>query len=222
LADFLSTLKRLIIKELRVEFRSRGMIGTALSFTVSSVIMAGIGYGGFLKDIHTAAVLFWIIALFSAMTPVSHLFIREEEEGTIGVLRIRFRSDAVFLSKLICGMLFVLLSLLVMAPLYVAFFNIYVADAALFVAVILAGGSAAACASAFAGALASRAGGKSALFAVLSIPAVLPVLIVSVSGTIRALSGAAGGWGDAAFCLCYGAVMAAVSVWLYEKIWMEE
>jgi heme exporter protein B len=222
LADFIHTLRRLISKELRVEFRSGGMICTSISFALCAVITAGIGYGGFIKDAKTAAVLFWIIALFTAMSPVAHLFLREEEEGTADLLRLHFPSDAVFLSKAACGTLFVLFSLGVMAPLYAGFFNLTIASPVLFTVIILAGGTSAACATSFAGAVASRAGGKGALFALLSIPAALPVLVSAVHGTHCALTGTEGGWNDAGFCLAYGTVITAVSLKLYDIIGMEE
>ena len=68
MADFSGTLCRLVAKELRVEFRSRGMISTAISFALCSLVMAGTGFGGVIRDAKTASVLFWIIALFTAMS----------------------------------------------------------------------------------------------------------------------------------------------------------
>ena len=222
MADFFLTLRRLISKELRVEFRSGAMIVTSISFALCAVITAGIGYGGFIKDAKTAAVLFWIIALFTAMSPVAHLFLREEEECTADLLRLNFSPAAVFLSKAACGALFVLFSLGVMAPLYAGFFSLTIQSPALFTAVILSGGASAACATSFAGAVASRAGGKGALFAVLSIPAALPVLVTAVHGTHCALTGTEGGWNDAGFCLAYGTVITAVSLKLYDALGMED
>ena len=222
MAEFLRTLLRLVRKELRVEFRSRGMLSTALSFALCAIVTAGIGFGGIIRDARTASVLFWIIALFTAISPVAHLFLREEEEGTARLMRLHFSPDAVFLSKAACGSLFVLLSLGVMAPLYAGFFGLAVQSPALFCAMIFSGGISAACAASFAGAVASRAGGKSALFAVLSIPAALPVLAAAVRGTQCALTGSDGGWNDAGFCLAYAAVITALSVKLYDSISMEE
>ena len=222
MADFSGTLCRLVVKELRVEFRSRGMISTAISFALCSLVMAGIGFGGVIRDAKTASVLFWIIALFTAMSPVAHLFLREREEGTESLLRLHFSPDAVFLSKALCGAIFVLLSLGVMAPLYAGFFGLTVSSPVLFAAVIVSGGTSAACAASFAGAAASRVGGGGALFAVLSIPAALPVLSASVRGTQSALTGSGGGWNDAGFCLAYAAVITAVSVKLYSLIGTEE
>ncbi|MGL4368297.1 MAG: heme exporter protein CcmB, partial [Spirochaetota bacterium] len=118
MADTVFQIKTLMRKDLLLEFRSRAMIQTSVSFALCAVITAGIAFGGFIRDAKTAAVVFWIIALFAAMTPVSHLFIREEEERTSLLLRQYFQADAVFLSKALCGALFVLFSLVVMAPLF--------------------------------------------------------------------------------------------------------
>lgn len=115
-----------------------------------------------------------------------------------------------------------LFSLGVMAPLYAGFFSLTIQSPALFTAVILSGGASAACATSFAGAVASRAGGKGALFAVLSIPAALPVLVTAVHGTHCALTGTEGGWNDAGFCLAYGTVITAVSLKLYDALGMED
>lgn len=222
MADFFNALRRLISKELRVEFRSRGMISTSLSFALSSLILCGIGFGGFIKDARTAAVLFWIIALFAAMSPIAHLFLREQEEGTAALLELHFTPDEVFLSKAFCGSLFVLFSLGLLAPLFAGFFGLTVTSPALFTAIVASGGLSAACATSFAGAIASRAEGKGALFAVLSIPASLPVLSAASRGMQCAITGEAGGWNDAGFCLAYAAVMTAVSTKLYQTISTED
>ena len=204
----------LIKKDCAVEFRSRYMIASALSFSVSIVCMLGILFSGVISGAKMQAALYWLTVTFSSMQFLAHLFIREEEEETSLLLRSRFSSDAIFLSKLFTNILLSVVLGSVVLFLFMIFLSIEPVNLLTFIAVSLSGSTAIASVTCFAGSLTARAKGRNALFAILSVPAVLPVLVSAIHGTAEALNGSGGG-SDALFCVAYATSIAGISLLLY-------
>jgi heme exporter protein B len=204
----------LIKKDCAVEFRSRYTIASALSFSVSIVCMLGILFSGVISGTKMQAALYWLTVTFASMQFLAHLFIREEEEETSLLLQSRFSSDAIFLSKLCVNILLSAIISTIVLFLFLIFLSVEPVDMFALAAISVSGSAAIACVTCFAGSLAARAKGRNALFAILSVPAILPVLVSATHGTTEALTGSGGG-SDALFCVSYAVAAAGVSLLLY-------
>ena len=208
-------------KDITVEFRNRYAVVVALAFALAAATLEGVVFGGFMRGEKVQSVVYWLTVFFASMNALPHLFIREEEEGTALLLRTYFNPSRVFGAKLLLTIALVMGVQVVFTPLYLGFLGIAVKGAGSFIMVGFTGGVAAACAAAFCGALASRARGRGALFAVLAVPAEIPVLVIASQGTMRALASARC-TDHALFLLAYSAVLVAVSFLLIPAISSEE
>jgi len=69
------------------------------------------------------------------------------------------------------------------------------------------------------GAMVARAGGKTYLMLPLAFPILLPIVIVSISGTAAAMLGKPGNW--LIFLVSYQVMMLTLSGMLFEKVWSD-
>jgi len=211
-----------IRKDFTVEFRSRFAVSVAAAFAAITTLSVSLAAGGAPLAPLVHAILYWIIVFFSAMSGLAHIFTREEEEGTSLLLRLVAPPEAVFTAKLVfnCAMLFALA--VIITPLYLFFLNVGLPGPG-FLALAASGTFAIAASSTVLAAIVARAGGKAALFTVISFPVLLPVLWICISTTSTILLGAdADVAGSALFLLAFSGALVAVSYMLFEHIWSEE
>jgi heme exporter protein B len=212
-----------IRKDFRIEFRSRYALSIALSFAGITTLAVSLTAGGLTLSAGVLAILYWVILFFSAMSGLSHIFIREEEEGTALFLRITSPPAVVYAAKLAFNAMLMLIISSVTTPLFVFFLNAQVALPLLFTATVLLGGLAIAAATTLLAAMVAKAGGKGALFSVLSFPVLLPALWVSIKTTAACLTGSSAQVpGSLVFLAAYSGAVTAVSFLLFEHIWVEE
>ena len=213
-------------KDLRCEFRTRYAINAILLFGVTTLVVVSFAVGQKNLAPEVYAALFWIIIFFSAMSGLAHVFVREEESKTAVVLRLTADTIPVYLGKL--GYNLILLGLLqvIIAPLFLILTDAVLGDPVLFVVMIIVGSIGLAGATTLIAAIISRASVKGALFAVLSFPILLPLLIGVINGTTKALTVSGGGFSEAGpelqLLISYAVVMITASLLLFEYVWIEE
>jgi heme exporter protein CcmB len=217
LADILA----LILKDLKIEARARYALGAAIAFGLCVVAMTGFALGGIIPGARMQATLLWITVLFAAMQMLPHLFTREEEEGTILLLRSRFSPDDIFIAKCVCMVLLILPVALFTLALFAFFMSLPIGNLPVFLPLFLSGCAAITCATAFSASIAARSRAKGTLFAVLSAPALIPPLVILVSESAVLFSGDNSGYDGVLFCVGYGACIAAVSLFLFRLTWNE-
>jgi heme exporter protein B len=93
-----------------------------------------------------------------------------------------------------------------------------VADVWLFVGTLVLGIAGMSGAATIIAAIIAKASAKGELFAVLSFPILLPLLITAIGGTRNALDGT-GSVGELRILLSYLAVMVTVSFLLFDSVW---
>ncbi len=214
---------RNLTKDIRVELRERSAVAIALAFAAVSTIAAGIVTGGAALGALERSIILWLILFFSAMSGLSHIFVREEERETALLLRLTSTPGAVFTAKLIFNLLFFLALLLCVTPLFVFFIEGDIASPGAFAGVILAGGTALASAATVLSSMAAKAGGRASLFTVISFPVMLPVLMTAVASTAACMDRSAyAALGDIGFLLAFSGAVIAVSYLIFEYIWTGE
>lgn len=187
------------LKDLRSELRSRYAINALLLFAVSTAVAVslGVGFIGLRREgdwINIQASLLWIALLFAALNGLARSFVQEEETRTGLALRLAAPSHAIYLGKLGFNLALLAILDLVTCLFFMMFIRLQVANPSLFIAILVIGSLALACTTTILAAIIAKASLKSALFAVLSFPLLVPLLVIAIQGTALAIEGAS--WND--------------------------
>jgi len=182
-------------KELASELRRRVALSAIGLFAVTTLVAVAyqIGPYGLAEQDRPflLSALLWIILFFSSMAGLARVFVKEEDSHTAPTLRLAARPHAVLLGKLAFNFLLLLALQVIVVPLYCGVMGLAVASASGLALVMLAGGAALAITATFVAALIARASGSNALFPILALPLLLPLLVAAIAGT-RAAVGSPG------------------------------
>lgn len=177
-------------KDIKSELRTRYAINAILLFavvTVFAVSFAMAGVGGLIPPVLQSSLL-WIVIYFSSLSGLAQSFIKEEESKTAIALRLYAPAGSVFGGKLIFNLALLIAMNIITIPLFAIFLNLDIVNYPLFFSVILLGSLGMVGTTTIVAAIISKASVKGALFAVLSFPLLLPVLMMAISGTKKALT----------------------------------
>jgi len=209
-------------KDIVSEFRTRYAVSAVGLFAITTLVAVSISVGGFgVRDKNLLSALLWIILFFSAMSGLSRTFVREEESRTADALRLSTDPIAVYGGKLAFNLTLLLALEVIVVPLFVVMMNVDVRNWALFALVLLFGSIGLSAAATIVAAIVSKANAKGALFAVLSFPILVPLLITAIPGSSAALGGGplAKGLPHLRVLVAYAGAMITASVLLFEFIW---
>jgi heme exporter protein B len=163
-------------------------------------------------------VLLWITLLFAAAAGLPRAFVHEEETHTATALRLAASPGALFCGKQAYSVILVAALEALVVPLFLAMMQLPVARPGLFVATLAAGGYGLATGSTLVAAIIAQAQSRGTLFAVLSFPILLPLLIFAVQLSRAAVAGEPAG--DAlTVLLLYDGSVTVVSLMLFPVIW---
>ncbi len=213
-------------KEWRCELRTRYALNTLALFAVNTLVVvsaslgplgaAGAGPGR--AGGEALPVLLWLILLFAAAAGLPRSFVHEEETGTATALRLAATPSALFSGKLAYAVTLLAALEALVAPLYLVVMNLEVARPGLLLATLAAGGFGLAAGSTLVAAIIAQARGRGTLFAVLSFPVLLPLLLLAVELTRGALAGNPPGVALTQLLLYDGAVTTA-GLMLFPVVW---
>ena len=213
-------------KDLRAELRTRYALNAVALFAASTVVALSLGVGFLtagrnadLPLIHAA--LLWIAVLFAAFTGLARAFVQEEEARTAAALRLAAPPIAVYLGKLLFNLLLLLLLDALVAVLFVVLLHVEIKSVGLFAALLLAGSLGLVAATTLIAAIIARASAKGALFAVLSFPLLVPLLVVAIQGTALAFIGEGWDRGIAPLqvLIAYTVALFVASLFLFGSVW---
>ncbi len=210
-------------KDMRLELRSRYALNAILMFAITTlaVVSFSLGQSGLSPKLLSA--LFWIVVFFSAMSGLAHVFIREEETGTALALRLMADPDPVYIGKLAFNFSLLTTVTMVVTPLFFIFTDAPAQHIISFLPVLALGVIGLSGATTLVAAIISRASVKGALFAVLSFPILMPLLIALVAATEKVFGGS--GLGEALaelqFLFAYAVVMITTSLLLFKFVWQD-
>lgn len=221
-SSWLSEAVAVFAKDWRCEFRTRYALNTVLLFALTTLVVVSVALGPLGADAQARGavlpMLLWLILLFAAAAGLPRVFGHEEEKHTATALRLAATPSALFVGKLAFSLtLFCAIEALT-APLFLAMMQLPVADPWRFVAALAAGGYGLAAASTLVAAIVGQARGQSTLFAVLSFPVLLPLLLLAIAATRAAVVGDAAG-AELSQLVLYDASMTIVGLMLFPVIW---
>ena len=213
----------LFLKEVKSELRTRYAFNSLLMFSVVTLTAVSFSVGQFALSVQVKSALFWLILFFASMAGLAQVFIKEEESKTSYLLKLASPPTIIYLGKFLYNWVLLLALQVIIIPLFVIFLNLELVNLALFLTVSFLGSLALSAATTIIGAIVSKANVKGALFAVLSFPLLIPVLVAGIEGAQLATSGAgfSEAWGQIRLLLSYSVVMLTVSIILFEFVWSE-
>jgi heme exporter protein B len=210
-------------KDLRSEFRTKYALNAIILFAVTTLTVVSFSVGQFGLTPEILASLYWIIIFFSAMSGLARVFVREEEAGTVGSLKLSAAPAVVYLGKLCFNVVLMGILEIVVFPLFVVMMGLRVESYGLFFAVLILGSAGLAALSTIIAAIVAKANVKGALFTILSFPPLLPLLISCIRGTRLALEGAGldAGMPELRLLISYSVVMITASLFLFDFVWSD-
>jgi len=209
------------IKDFRLEWRSRFGVSTVLAFIASTLLVVLFSLRADLLSVSVQSGLVWIIILFASLTTLSRVFVSESERGTMDLLRLNAPATSVLIGKLVYNFLFTLLITGITLFLFTVMVNMTVFRPLLLLAVVVLGSSGLAGATTMLGALVSQAVRKGAVFPVLALPLLIPLmlLLVRVTAAVFVAEDAVSYGNDLAALIGFTGVTISASVLLFDNLW---
>ncbi|MFQ5452884.1 MAG: heme exporter protein CcmB [Candidatus Zixiibacteriota bacterium] len=211
------------VKDLRLEFRTRSALNAILMFgiTTLTVVSFSLGQSGLSPKLLGA--LFWVILFFSAMSGLAQTFIREEETGTSLALKLTADPDSIFIGKLFFNFTLLSIMTIIITPLFFVFTDAPTGNVLRFILILLLGVVGLCAATTIVAAIISKASVKGALFAVLSFPILITLLIVLVGASEKIFEGLTFSEisSEIQFLVAYIVVMLTISILLFKFVWEE-
>ena len=210
-------------KDIQSEFRTRYAFNAVVVFAVTTLAVVSYSAQVVGAGSRLLSPLLWIIILFSAMSGLSRTFVREEDAGTANTLRLVAEPTAVYVGKLLFNTALLAVLDVLVVPLFLVLMDVSVGNLFLFVVILITGSVSIAATATFVAAIVSKASVRSALFAVLSFPLLVPVLVAAVQGTEASLRGASisEGMPFVRILTAFAGAMVAVGLLLFEHVWNE-
>ncbi len=210
-------------KDLQIELRNRYSISTALLFTLisSTIVNFSIPTESISPTVYTG--MLWAVMFFASMTGMSRGFVSEEEKGTTLLLKLLTSPLAVFYGKFIYNVAFSVLINFSSALMFQIFFDKIEVSSYLFYLVVFSGSIGIASSSTIIGAIISRANVKGALFPILSLPILIPILMVGIEATTLSILGKNSTviLNDIALILAYSGLLVVISSLVFEFVWRD-
>jgi len=210
------------VKDIKSEIRTRYAIGSIIMFAAVTVIAVGFATGGVGLDRDLQGIVLWLVIYFASVAGLGQSFIKEEENRTALALRIYARSSSVFGGKYLFNLMLLTALVIVIIPLYIVLVGLEIDCYALFISVVILSIIGLAGSTTIIAAIISKASIKGVLFAVLSFPLILPLLLMAIKGTQKSLlTGAAitDGLPELKVLLSYAVVMSVAGFMLFDYVW---
>jgi heme exporter protein B len=124
--SLLSNTSVLLRKELRTEFRSRELLTTTIVFVLIMIVLFSFNLNPTTEESRRFGPgLLWLAFLFAASLMLQSCFVREQNNDTLSALRLSVSDPfAIFLSKLCANTIFLLLTELLLLPIFAVLYNV--------------------------------------------------------------------------------------------------
>src|SRR5699024_6808025 len=185
--NLLQGISAILRKDLQAELRSRYAINTVLAFVGASLLLILFALDAAQLSPVPKSALVWIIILFAALSSLSRSFVMETDKKTYNLLRLHGQAAEVFLGKLCFNYLFTLAINVTTFLGYLFLLDISIADLSAFLLILILGTAGLSSVATMLGAIVSQADRKGAIFSVLSIPLLFPLILILARLTQAAL-----------------------------------
>lgn len=183
--NFLQQLFRYIQRDFSIEWKNKSIIGSSIVYLISVIFICMHAFEQFDPDVWNA--LFWIVMMFSVLTVAGRSF--QNETGELFLYHYHLAKPEIIVTAklLLNGIYSIFLSLVAYL-----FFSIFLGNQiqnslTMFVALLL-GGSGLGFLFTLTSGLSARSSGNLVLTSILSLPILLPLIIIVVQLTERAFA----------------------------------
>jgi heme exporter protein B len=181
-----------LVKDLRIEWRSREAINSMLFFALLVVVLFSLAFsprGAFSQEISGGVIC--VATLFASMSALNQAWAREIRHQVLDAQRMAPTPGAeLFLAKVLANFLFVSIVQLVLAPVFLVFYNLRVQGQAWELLLVLPLGTWALVANGtFFAALSIRSRNRELLLPLILFPIFMPALLAMVLATGSILAG---------------------------------
>jgi heme exporter protein B len=188
----MSTLWTHLVKDLRIEWRSREAVNSMLFFALLVVVLFSLAFsprGAFSQEISGGVIC--VATLFASMSALNQAWAREIRHQVLDAQRMAPTSGSdLFLAKVLANFLFVSIVQLVLAPVFLVFYNLHVLGQAWLLVLVLPLGTWALVANGtFFAALSIRSRNRELLLPLILFPIFMPALLAMVLATGSILTG---------------------------------
>ncbi len=189
---FFRQLYAILAKEIAVEWRTREALSAMLVFSLLVLVIFNFAFDLQGVDIRVLGPgILWVAFCFSGILGLGRSFARERDKGSIeGMLLAPVDRGAIFLSKAIANLLFIVVMEAVTLPLFIVLFNAPV-DWFPLVGYVVLGTIGFSAVGTLLSAIAASTRMREVMLPVLLFPILVPLLVASVKVTQGAMQGAA-------------------------------
>ena len=187
----LSNAAALLGKEVRTEFRSRELMSTTIVFVLIVVVLFSFTFDPTTNESRRFGPgLLWLAFLFAASLMLQPCFLREQVNDTLSALRLAVRDPfAIFLAKIGANTFFLLLTELLMLPVFAALFNVsFRGQLPGLLLTFLLGSLGISTAGTALAAISAQARMRELLLPLLLLPLLAPILVASTEVTVGLMS----------------------------------
>jgi heme exporter protein B len=188
----LEVLRATLLKDLRLEWRSKDAINSMLFFALLVVVVFSFSFDPTAEESRRiAGGLIWVSFLFAAVVALNQTWARELRNQVLDAYRISpAPANALFLAKAIGNFLFVGVLEAIMAPLFMVFYNLRPIGPAWELAVVAALATWALVVNGtFFAAISIRTRSREVMLPLILFPISIPALYAMVSATTAILAG---------------------------------
>lgn len=216
----LSVLRSTLVKDLRLEWRSKDAINAMLFFALLVVVVFSFAFDLTSEEKRLTGGLVWVAFLFSTTMAVNQSWARELRNQALDSFRVSpAPANALFLGKTIGNFIFVAILEAIVAPLFVVFFNLRaIGDSTQLIWIFLLGTWALVVNGAFFAALSLRTRNRELMLPLLLFPIIIPALLAMVRATSAVLTGEADPTLGIRFLAVYDIVFTMLALLLFETV----
>ena len=188
----LAVARETLVKDLRMEWRSKDAINSMLFFALLVVVIFSFAFNPTAEESrHIAGGLMWVAFLFSAVVALNQTWARELRNQVLDAYRVSpAPPNALFLAKTVGNFLFVAILECLMTPLFVVFYDLRsVGPFWQLLVVALLGTWALVVNGTFFGALSIRTRNREIMLPLILFPISIPALLGMVDATTMVLTG---------------------------------
>ncbi|MGB8323791.1 MAG: heme exporter protein CcmB [Candidatus Acidiferrum sp.] len=223
--SLLSNTSVLLGKELRTEFRSRELLTTTIVFILMVVVLFSFTFDPTTAESRRfGGGLLWLAFLFAASLMLQPCFLREQNNDTLSSLRLAISDPfAIFLAKLVANTLFLMLTELLMLPVFAVLYNVPILPSFHWLLLVLFLGSLGISVAGTAlSAISAQARMRELLLPLLLLPILTPVLVASAEVTVGLLDrNPVMQWKGIGFLAVFDLVF-LTALWMFGEYLLEE
>ena len=221
MTSFWSVLSATLIKDIRLEWRSKDALNSMLFFSLLVVVIFVFSFDPLAEESrHIVGGLVWVAFLFAAVVALNQTWARELRNQVLDAYRVSpAPANALFLAKSIGNFLFVTILEALMTPLFIVFYNLHVLGPAWqLVPIALLGTWALVVNGTFFAAMSLRTRNREIMLPLLLFPISIPAVLGMVAGTTAVLTAENSARFYIVLLLTYDVVFTTASLGLFGTI----